>query len=69
MSCQGCSKRHIGCHAECGDYQAFVDDRKKALAKQHKEAAAYNMLTRGFITREKKARHLGFKTARRNRGT
>lgn len=34
MSCKGCDKRHVGCHATCEDYKALrkrLDERKEKV--------------------------------------
>lgn len=36
MSCKGCDKRHIGCHAECEDYKALrreIEAKKEIIHK------------------------------------
>lgn len=69
MSCHNCEKRHVGCHAECEDYQEYAKKRKADLEAKRKQNAVFDVLTQGFVKREKKARHLMFKSVRRNRGT
>lgn len=69
MSCYKCDKRHIGCHAECEGYQEYAAKRKAELEAKHKQDAVFDVLTQGLVKREKNARHVSFKSVRRNRGT
>lgn len=27
--CKGCEKRRAGCHSECEEYRAYIEDQKK----------------------------------------
>lgn len=69
MSCHKCDKRHVGCHAECEDYQEYAAKRKAELEAKRKQDAVLDVLTQGLVKREKNARHISFKSVRRNRGT
>jgi len=38
MSCKGCARRYVGCHADCEDYKAFkqeIEERKKREREYH----------------------------------
>lgn len=45
--CYGCSNRHVGCHAECKEYQEYAAKRrevnKKALHAKEIEHAVYEL--------------------------
>ena len=36
MSCKDCTKRYIGCHDNCADYQAFVKKHNEIKAMKQK---------------------------------
>lgn len=36
--CKGCEKRKLGCHARCGDYQAFSEWRADENRRKNIEA-------------------------------
>lgn len=38
MTCKGCTKRVIGCHATCPDYQEYDAKRKAMLAEKAKDS-------------------------------
>ena len=60
-SCKDCTDRHVGCHAECETYNAFVKEREEFRQKVHNERVKQDITYTGVILREqrrtKKKRH------------
>lgn len=60
MSCYGCEKRHIGCHATCEDYLKERAERdalnEKIRAEKEKEKAAIGTAIQGFENRRIRTR-------------
>lgn len=40
MSCKGCTKRYIGCHAECEDYKKFRAEKDEKNAERYRRRKA-----------------------------
>lgn len=60
MSCYGCEKRTIGCHATCEDYKEFrakLDERKRR--EQSFRNPVYYMRDQGREERERKRKRYG----------
>ena len=36
--CNNCSDRDIGCHGSCARYLAYISERDRLLAEQHKNS-------------------------------
>lgn len=57
MSCLGCEKRHINCHADCEDYKKWKAELDEKSAKIKKEKARHKASTevevQGAINRKK----------------
>lgn len=57
MSCLGCEKRHINCHADCEDYKkwkAELDEKSAQIKKEKaKQIASTDVEVRGAINRKK----------------
>lgn len=45
MSCIGCTKRHVGCHDKCEDYQKEKKQRDIEREKIHKAKLLDNVMT------------------------
>lgn len=48
MTCKGCEKREVGCHAKCEDYKAYrqvIEEKRQAKA----EAMAKDNQHRGYL--------------------
>lgn len=39
--CRGCTRRFVGCHAECADYKAFAKSREEVSEKKRTIGAAH----------------------------
>lgn len=39
--CRGCTRRVVGCHAECEDYKAFAKSRAELYEKKRTIGAAH----------------------------
>lgn len=46
MSCYGCSRRHLGCHDKCEEYQKEKEKRDSLREKEKKARAGYRALER-----------------------
>lgn len=39
--CRGCTRRFVGCHAECEDYKAFAKSREEVREKKRTIGATH----------------------------
>ena len=53
MSCRGCEKRHIGCHAECEEYMAAWRKNREAGKKREIENESMGLKIRGAERRQR----------------
>ena len=56
MACKDCTKRHVGCHAECEEYKNDIAKRKEKAEKIRKAKEQENMLNRREFERIEKAK-------------
>ena len=50
--CKDCTDRHVGCHAECETYNAFVKEREEFRQMIYNERVKQDMLYRGVSVGE-----------------
>lgn len=53
MSCRGCEKRHIGCHAECEEYMESWRKNREADRQRELETESLGMQIRGAERRQR----------------
>ena len=53
-ACKGCTKRYVGCHADCAEYKDFVARNEKAKQQRKTEAITANSNSNGWIYRRRR---------------
>lgn len=51
--CKGCTKREVGCHANCEDYKAYKEKLSEDYKKEYKERLLKNQLIESAKHRKK----------------
>lgn len=68
-ACQGCDKRHVGCHAGCAEYAEFKRQIAKGKRRDRSDKDAWALICAGYVKRARNVRKKQKKAMGRYRGT